>query len=1331
MLVKRLTRRVAVMATDLGVEKYLVSAHSEVLDASFLPKIGDPPEQWWGKAGEAVDQQPELAADSRPGGAERVPGADQSADIDEDMKYKLSVMRMLYPWAIWIPGCNHILSSVCQELTKGLVHFERYLVHLRAIIAFFSMPWLLDRFIASCLRGTDGEQFEDLFGPTSVSLAEWRWYSLIFCVGYVLERMGPLRLFFDAAKMIFKEGESTDDKKLSTKQLSEASGVITKCAEAIRSRWFALGAFEVSDRRIHESMTHDWTRWSGDSAVGPSGIPCLPSLPPRFWAYSHALREASGAIMDLQIFMTSCICHPFRFQKWVDRTIGDENKHSIGGFKCIMRGRILPSLAAGEWKEVLRKISIRRSGRVLAHTVELEDEERAEVVDDFSLMKGRTSLMCEEKISAGYEALPPGLAVLVHPDERIARQHCPRIIDMLEHLMTQKTWDQVHPLIAYVHAKISELRKFALGEILRKDLNANMLRKLRRLALAQVNESPIEGRHGVANSRLRKRRKKITVSPVLFSTELRYPEFNRLLQDDGHTAVALQAFDECRTIPSIIDRFGLVNSPLLHHVCSKRNLRFNDVAMVFFHCDSETMYKRHKEQKKRLEQRRHEAQKRHKEKTPIEYALNLIDTEVKPYRRLLWKHAVDYGQTQLSKKDATGLFFSFKLHNGMNIETLQERRGLYSKVLEQVSVAASEQRSPVHEELDIGAGGDHGGGGVDSVEAESRLVPVEPGALSIFEVDCPSISFESKPLVKAVTALPIPGPKFAVARVVHARPRNIQRPLSEIQEPQSTQLAVTLHEVVGFDMDAQSISVALDASTLDDDCRSVILMQPAIGLGLIEFHKLALRWTRQSIQYCLSPEHVEGLDSNLVVELLDRFISSSAFDAEFDVCSVADTNAVTFPNDDANMMVLDHLQVLQDRGFVRKIRDVREATEWCLTLTGIRAIKPIARLSKPVKLYECKQEGIGDGKDLLSWHPYELMDYMMRTGWRFLHVEPRTKRATLPILNKDSPKQFFFRRNATNLSRVAMACHLQVHHGVLNAVLQPLETDKYYHKLMEPDKHALEDAKRGSVMTEVGIEIQQRRIRSRTKAIEDKQPSVVSGHGECSDRESKDQDESSDEKSDPNVTETSASGSSSSGSSSSSSSSSRSRSSSGKKKEGKPRQKKQEAPMESKPAGGGGSQPSLSRPNKPKMDPASFWWGDNGLAYFEYRPAVESKSRKAAWVVHCQCHAIGGERCSRERTLPAASDTFDGPASQLIIHSLKQWLVLPNILVAELLSIDAPNNKTEHMLVPTKVHEGNLFDESQLLGFANELLGEGAPGPPFRTRVTILSLGASRVSPGV
>jgi hypothetical protein len=88
MLVKRLTRRVAVMATDLGVEKYLVSAHSEVLDASFLPKIGDPPEQWWGKAGEAVDQQPELAADSRPGGAERVPGADQSADIDEDMKYK-------------------------------------------------------------------------------------------------------------------------------------------------------------------------------------------------------------------------------------------------------------------------------------------------------------------------------------------------------------------------------------------------------------------------------------------------------------------------------------------------------------------------------------------------------------------------------------------------------------------------------------------------------------------------------------------------------------------------------------------------------------------------------------------------------------------------------------------------------------------------------------------------------------------------------------------------------------------------------------------------------------------------------------------------------------------------------------------------------------------------------------------------------------------------------------------------------------------------------------------------------------------------------------------
>ncbi len=102
----------------------------------------------------------------------------------------------------------------------------------------------------------------------AVSLAEWRWGSLICCVCVVLERQGPLRLYYKVSNML-KKLES-DEKKLTAKQQQEGEDLI---------------------RRVHMVISDPW-----------------------FWSYSKMLHQAGGIVVDLRTYLTICICHPFRYR---------------------------------------------------------------------------------------------------------------------------------------------------------------------------------------------------------------------------------------------------------------------------------------------------------------------------------------------------------------------------------------------------------------------------------------------------------------------------------------------------------------------------------------------------------------------------------------------------------------------------------------------------------------------------------------------------------------------------------------------------------------------------------------------------------------------------------------------------------------------------------------------------------------------------------------------------------------------------------------------------------------------------------------------------------
>ena len=118
-----------------------------------------------------------------------------------------------------------------------------------------------------------------------------------------------------------------------------------------------------------------------------------------------------------------------------------------------------------------------------------------------------------------------------------------------------------------------------------------MLSCVQRLAFAEINEAPMEGRRGTVGVRLRKRGKKKLISPVLFSTELRHPEFAKRLAEPGPMEKAAEYFDAIRKPVQVIHECGLLSSECLHEVMGYKNsITMKDVAAVFYHADRRCQY---------------------------------------------------------------------------------------------------------------------------------------------------------------------------------------------------------------------------------------------------------------------------------------------------------------------------------------------------------------------------------------------------------------------------------------------------------------------------------------------------------------------------------------------------------------------------------------------------------------------------------------------------------------------------------------------------------------------------------------------------------------------
>lgn len=162
--VKRFCERVICITADHGVESLLVEAPFFVLQGEFLPLVG---QSCGGDGGAGADwawfvapfgaitlDSPRSEAGSgdddaageappRPAASELV--ADVSAASAQTLVEVDSLqVGLLFPNALWLPGCMHMLHTVSGEVLKALEHGKAwYLTKLRCVVN-FSVLWLDD-----------------------------------------------------------------------------------------------------------------------------------------------------------------------------------------------------------------------------------------------------------------------------------------------------------------------------------------------------------------------------------------------------------------------------------------------------------------------------------------------------------------------------------------------------------------------------------------------------------------------------------------------------------------------------------------------------------------------------------------------------------------------------------------------------------------------------------------------------------------------------------------------------------------------------------------------------------------------------------------------------------------------------------------------------------------------------------------------------------------------------------------------------------------------------------------------------------------------------------
>ena len=566
--------------------------------------------------------------------------------------------------------------------------------------------------------------------------------------------------------------------------------------------------------------------------------------------------------------------------------------------------------------------------------------------------------------------------------------------------------------------------------------------------MAQMNETPMEGQHGLTKSRLMKRRKNKTVSPQLLSTELRYPEFASYC-NPRTVELMCGFFGTFRKPMPIVLNFGLGDHPALHASLESTNgiLDVRGIIEAFYHCDGLTQYQSHKKAlktMKRLRQRPAQDNVGHaREKAPA-----MDEGKDLTLDNLLWKAGVEH----LQQRCPQHTYLLARLMPGVHAQAFSDRNHVKPRG-QGIDTLMLEDAVNIDQAT-----------GLPKQDSQWALAPYKPAEMNYIGfcgihgqaahmVSAASHCLEEVDESGTAETLPV-----CVLKVVHPHPSSIKcAPTTAEHRPRSSEVAVTVHAIQSAqqaDDGTKSIDAFLDPvrdnSIVVEAQTSSILWSLPFGLSPREWHTCMWSCEKQDVQFTLQ-QNIPGVDANMVNDICQRLISNGASPASSDIANSPPT--LMIHHDDMNGLADIHcLKALAAVGLVTCSTESEHYSNWALTAAGLSACNPVVKLQVKHSLFKCLFTDCVSRPALEGMTTWELMEYMRDSGWSFEMLAKNKSRKKLKALVAGGPSTFYMRCGQAAMSKPKLIAHILVAKELCPGPLLPVEMCKYYKDVLDPQR---------------------------------------------------------------------------------------------------------------------------------------------------------------------------------------------------------------------------------------------------------------------------------------
>ena len=225
------------------------------------------------------------------------------------------------PHALTVAGLQHVVNNLCAEVHQGLNHWSAFHAELKALESLLRVQERRQRFVWTCLHGTQLEAQTFRFDKFQGSLYETRWHEVLGFLRHLKPLLPVLSRAWDSAKYI--RGVN----------LEGFARPVQARAEQAQNEQQGLAAFdpEKITRALQSPLFHCYV----SMALGLEQVP-------------EALASAAEG----------CPCHRAMFKHVSDHIRQKilEKRFRPGITVCPMAGKLLPELVAGELESVFERI---------------------------------------------------------------------------------------------------------------------------------------------------------------------------------------------------------------------------------------------------------------------------------------------------------------------------------------------------------------------------------------------------------------------------------------------------------------------------------------------------------------------------------------------------------------------------------------------------------------------------------------------------------------------------------------------------------------------------------------------------------------------------------------------------------------------------------------------------------------------------------------------------------------------------------------------------------------------------------------------------------------